>query len=73
MSVKAAILMLEKLGDGWVGGGGWVGGWFLLRLRIGQSQSIKDWTEPMLTLLWVGGRGAYSRTQIIYYIIIVLF
>ena len=36
MSVKAVILMSEKLGDG-----GWVGRWFLLRLRIGQSQSIE--------------------------------
>ena len=42
MSVRALILMSEKLGDGgWVVGGGWVGGWFLLRLRIGWSQSIK--------------------------------
>ena len=37
MSVKAAILMLEKLGDGWVGGGG---GWVV-------STKIKDWTEPI--------------------------
>ena len=36
MSAKCLILLSEKLGDGWAGG--WLGGGFLLRLRIGQSQ-----------------------------------
>ena len=44
MSVKAVILMSEKLGDGgWVAGcpGAWVmGGWVVFI-------EIKDWTQPI--------------------------
>ena len=46
------IWQLEKLGDGWVGGcgwgwvsgvgvGGWVGGWFLLVIRIGRANQLQ--------------------------------
>ena len=41
MSVKAVILMSEKLGDG----GWWVAGWVVFT-------EIKDWSEPINNLLF---------------------
>ena len=47
------IWLLEKLSDG----GGWVGGWFLLELRIGRANQFQECVHVLMYTL----RGFCSR------------